>query len=38
MAPGDGTHRLPVKAEVRTAIGRGEGHTVTMRLKERLSS
>ncbi|MEU9991148.1 DUF1905 domain-containing protein [Streptomyces sp. NPDC048045] len=38
MAPADGAHKLPVKAEVRTASGRGEGDTVTVRLKERLSS
>lgn len=36
MALGDGRHKLPVKAEVRKAIGKGEGDTVTVRLEERL--
>ncbi|WP_328869137.1 DUF1905 domain-containing protein [Streptomyces sp. NBC_00287] len=38
MALGDGTHMLPVKAEVRRAIGKEEGDTVTVRLEERLDS
>ena len=37
MAMGDGSHKLPVKAEVRKAIGKAEGDTVTVRIEERLT-
>ena len=34
---GDGTHKHPVKAELRLAIGTGAGDTATIHLNERLS-
>ena len=38
MAMGEGQHMLPIKAEIRQAIGKGEGDTVTVCLVERLGA
>jgi hypothetical protein len=37
MARGDGTHMLPVKSEIRTAIGKDVGDQVRVLLEERVS-
>jgi hypothetical protein len=36
MAMGDGTHKLPVKADIRKAIGKEVGDTVAVVLEERI--
>ena len=36
MAMGNGVHMLPIKADIREAIGKGVGDTVTVLLEERV--